>query len=435
MYVRVRVYTVYYCIPHVSVVWNIKCQEQRFVELSPSDNWGGAGLLGVTIRLDNYGGADERLIRVLTVQDNSPASIAGLVPLKDYLLGTTVTAFGSTQALASVLQYHVDQVVEIYAYNSDSDVVRVVALMPTHSWGGKGLLGAEVGTGYLHRLPNSSRTTVGQSVERKVRWMGGNTASPHDDNDEDHDGENKDHDDEQPLEMEPHLEMEVDQEDNNDGQQQQKQRRRPEEATKQPYELGKQQDGTKKKQHGNKNIPTKEKKPEPTKQKNDETVVQAPEPNKEPTTTEQQPPTPAHKEPEPATATAAATGDSTKESSSATTAASTYGITTKNSENGCSAAKCRIVTSQIGADIISTVSHGGVVPARLVATKFVQICICRRGRSSFFGSATRGVSSADTRSKSPPSSSSLWCQPFVHAHHPKCISKTTFYFLQNLSND
>ena len=219
------------------MVWNIKCQEQRFVELSPSDTWGGAGLLGVTIRLDNYGGADERLIRVLDAQDNSPASIAGLVPLKDYLLGTTVTAFGSTPDLAAVLHSHVDKVVEIYVYNSDSDVVRVVALMPTYSWGGKGLLGAEVGTGYLHRLPRSSRSTLGQSVERKVRWVGGNSnnnnnnnaAAPHDgggDTNANHENED------QPLEIEPHLEMEVEQE----------RRRRPEEATKQPHQLGKEDD-------------------------------------------------------------------------------------------------------------------------------------------------------------------------------------------------
>lgn len=26
------------------------------VELVPSEDWGGAGLLGVTIRMDNYGG-------------------------------------------------------------------------------------------------------------------------------------------------------------------------------------------------------------------------------------------------------------------------------------------------------------------------------------------------------------------------------------------
>ena len=213
-----------------TVVWNIKSQEQRFVDLIPNDDWGGAGLLGVTIRLDNYGGADERLIRVLEVEEDSPASVAGLVPMKDFLLGTTALAFGSTQILASVLENHIDSVVEIYVYNSDSDMVRVVGLMPTFNWGGRGLLGAEVGTGYLHRLPNACRKTIGQSVERKVRWMNKKSQDAAADS-EDSTDEHGAAIDETTLEMEPHLEMEVEKDENN-------QRRKPEDATKQPHELG-----------------------------------------------------------------------------------------------------------------------------------------------------------------------------------------------------
>ena len=186
------------------MVWNIKCQEKRLVTITPSDSWGGAGLLGVTIRLDDYGGADERLIRVLQVGKNSPAAIAGLVGHYDYLLGTTADSFDSTGTLARVLQQHVDKVVEVYVYNTESDVVRVVALMPTWSWGGNGLLGAEVGTGYLHRLPMSSRATIGSSVERKVRWVGMKPVHPA--------GQSTDtqqSDAQVTLEVEPQLEMEV----------------------------------------------------------------------------------------------------------------------------------------------------------------------------------------------------------------------------------
>ena len=152
-----------------TVVHNIKSNSQRLVKITPSSTWGGAGLLGVTIRLDNYGGADERLIRVLSVEHNSPAAIAGLTPLTDYLLGTSSVSFDSDQLLAEVLYVHVDRIVEIYVYNSETDVVRVVTLMPTNSWGGRGLLGAEIGTGYLHGFPKSARLTDGRSVERKVR--------------------------------------------------------------------------------------------------------------------------------------------------------------------------------------------------------------------------------------------------------------------------
>jgi len=173
------------------LVYNIKSEETRLVYLIPTNNWGGAGLLGVTIRLDNYGGADERLIRILTVEHNSPASIAGLVPEEDYLLGTVSESLESTQSLADLLMAFVDTVVEFYVYNTQSDIVRVVPLMPTLSWGGKGLLGAEVGTGYLHRLPKSVRSTGGSSLERKVRYIANNNDDNNNNDDDDDDTSNE----------------------------------------------------------------------------------------------------------------------------------------------------------------------------------------------------------------------------------------------------
>ena len=44
------------------------------------------------------------------------------------------------------------------------DQVRIVTIVPTESWGGDGVLGAEVGHGYLHRLPSACRNTIGSSV-------------------------------------------------------------------------------------------------------------------------------------------------------------------------------------------------------------------------------------------------------------------------------
>ena len=152
------------------LVWNIKAQEKRIVDLIPRTDWGGAGLLGVTIKLDNYGGADEHLIRVLEVDTNdSPAKLAGLIPNEDYLLGTTGTALSDTDVLATVLQMHINKVVELYVYNSVTDLVRIVGLHPTYRWGdGYSLFGAAVGQGYLHRLPKSCRNTMGKSIERTV---------------------------------------------------------------------------------------------------------------------------------------------------------------------------------------------------------------------------------------------------------------------------
>ncbi len=56
-------------------------------------------------------------------------------------------------------------------------IFRVVTLIPSSKWGGKGLLGAQIGRGYLHRLPKDCRNTLGVSFERKVCVDENNTTS------------------------------------------------------------------------------------------------------------------------------------------------------------------------------------------------------------------------------------------------------------------
>ncbi len=40
----------------------------------------------------------------------------------------------------------------------------MVVVLPSRNWGGEGCLGAEVGHGYLHTLPERCRNTTGRSV-------------------------------------------------------------------------------------------------------------------------------------------------------------------------------------------------------------------------------------------------------------------------------
>jgi len=148
------------------LVFNIKSQETRLCYMTPSTNWGGSGLLGVTIRVDSYANAEENLLRVLFVEDNSPAQVAGLKPESDYLLGTQSASFSTSDILYQVLIHNEDKVLEIYVYNAESDIVRVVNIMPTYSWGGRGLLGAEVGSGYLHRIPKNRCDSTGSSLQK-----------------------------------------------------------------------------------------------------------------------------------------------------------------------------------------------------------------------------------------------------------------------------
>lgn len=153
------------------LVWNIKSKTQRFISLTPTTKWEGQGLLGVTIRMDDYSTAEDNLLRCLYVTPNSPAAQCGLIPNTDYLLGTTMESLDSEEVLEDILYEHEGGVLELYVYNTETDVVRVVTLMPNRKWGGS-LLGAEVGRGYLHKLPQKCRSTLGKSFERKLSVVG-----------------------------------------------------------------------------------------------------------------------------------------------------------------------------------------------------------------------------------------------------------------------
>ena len=161
-------------------VYNCKNHSMREIVLVPSRKWPGEGMLGVTIRFDSFFEAEDHMCHVLEVEVNSPAELAGLVPYKDYLLGTAEKVclfrilvevcghhhlsfqdFKDTDVLFQELTDNLDKPAEFYVYNTDSDEVRTVVIMPTTDWGGDGMLGANVAHGFLHVLPSHCCTTIG----------------------------------------------------------------------------------------------------------------------------------------------------------------------------------------------------------------------------------------------------------------------------------
>lgn len=98
---------------------------------------------------------------VLTVLPGSPAYLAGIMP-DEYIVQSQdgLLATGGEDLLSKVLQgqyaKHGDNFeIVLYVYNHESDCVRPVRviLKAGSLWGGKGILGCDVGYGLLHRIP------------------------------------------------------------------------------------------------------------------------------------------------------------------------------------------------------------------------------------------------------------------------------------------
>ncbi|CAM9385470.1 unnamed protein product [Lampetra planeri] len=133
-------------------VFSSKTLKVRDVSITPSNLWGGQGLLGVSIRFCSFEGANENVWHVLDLEPHSPAALAGLRPFSDYIIGADAV-LNESEDLYTMIESHEGKPLKLYVYNSDIDSCREVVITPNGAWGGEGSLGCGIGYGYLHRIP------------------------------------------------------------------------------------------------------------------------------------------------------------------------------------------------------------------------------------------------------------------------------------------
>ncbi|XP_018561352.1 Golgi reassembly-stacking protein 2 [Anoplophora glabripennis] len=133
-------------------IYSCKTQSVRSVTVEPSDSWGGQGLLGISIRFCSFEVAKENVWHILEVHPNSPASLAGLRPFSDYIIGSD-SILHESEDLFNLIENHDGVSLKLYVYNSDEDSCREISITPNSQWGGEGLVGCGIGYGYLHRIP------------------------------------------------------------------------------------------------------------------------------------------------------------------------------------------------------------------------------------------------------------------------------------------
>jgi len=144
-------------------VYNVRTETIREVILVPSDSWGGNGLAGISIRFCSFEAAHEFVWHVLQVYPNSPASIAGLQPRTDYIVGTPELLFSDSEDFFTLININEGKPLPLYVYSTITDEVRLITIIPNQKWGGTGSLGCDVGFGILHRIPRIDPS----SLERK----------------------------------------------------------------------------------------------------------------------------------------------------------------------------------------------------------------------------------------------------------------------------
>ncbi|KAM4689228.1 Golgi reassembly-stacking protein 1 [Discoglossus pictus] len=138
-------------------VYNTKTMKVREVEVTPSNMWGGQGLLGASVRFCSSQGANEHVWHVLDVEPTSPAALAGLQPYTDYIVGSD-QILQESEDFYALIESHEGKPLKLLVYNTDTDACREVFVTPNGAWGGEGSLGCGIGYGYLHRIPSKPVT-------------------------------------------------------------------------------------------------------------------------------------------------------------------------------------------------------------------------------------------------------------------------------------
>ncbi|KAI1313809.1 Golgi reassembly-stacking protein 2 [Mortierella claussenii] len=136
-------------------IYSTREQAGRRVEMIPTKDWGDGkgGLIGCSIRFCMFDTVNDVVWHILDVAHGSPAQKAGLCPHLDYVIGTPYGIMRGEGDLYDLVEDNIGEPLRLHVYNSETDHVREIVIIPNEEWGGDGLLGCDVGYGYLHRLP------------------------------------------------------------------------------------------------------------------------------------------------------------------------------------------------------------------------------------------------------------------------------------------
>ncbi|SBS81364.1 golgi re-assembly stacking protein 1, putative [Plasmodium ovale] len=143
-------------------VYNCRYNQVKDIKVTPR-KWHGKGLLGININYESMNAMNEG-IRILEICKDSPAFKSSLVEYDDYIIGHDNNILRNQGELVKhihmhCLSYYNENKTQpfnmyLYVYNKNTETIRKVPVEYNASWAGKGVLGCNIGTGYIHRIPN-----------------------------------------------------------------------------------------------------------------------------------------------------------------------------------------------------------------------------------------------------------------------------------------
>ncbi|KAJ1607730.1 putative golgi protein [Cryptosporidium canis] len=94
-------------------------------------------------------------IKVVNVQEESPAKASGLVSNDDFIVASSTLRrpFYSTDDFLVFVKKNDNVPLSLVVYNTETETTREISITPNSSWGGRGLLGCDIAAGPLYDIP------------------------------------------------------------------------------------------------------------------------------------------------------------------------------------------------------------------------------------------------------------------------------------------
>ncbi|KAH8739827.1 hypothetical protein FG386_002046 [Cryptosporidium ryanae] len=109
-------------------------------------------------------------VKVVNVQNSSPAQVSGIIPNDDYIIGSNSLKrpFYSTDDFLNFIKNNNGSQVSLSVYNSETELLREISITPDSSWGGRGLLGCDIAAGPMVDIPFRRKPSMGKHERELV---------------------------------------------------------------------------------------------------------------------------------------------------------------------------------------------------------------------------------------------------------------------------
>jgi hypothetical protein len=160
-------------------VYNLISDSERelYIEVKDTNIPSLEEKLGIRYKAEEHECSIEKIMRVVSVQENSPGEDADLKPKTDFIITSLNIDYYDVDHFANLVGELYSKLpeasIKLVVYNILHEEMRIVVIKPSNSWGG-GLLGVEFGQGLQNNF-RDLQTAFNEFRSKEIEKLGSGT--------------------------------------------------------------------------------------------------------------------------------------------------------------------------------------------------------------------------------------------------------------------